>query len=445
MTVSVFGIWWVILLLTYYVNKRYEYLIFLVMLSFVFQASYVFVIGKADINAGIVTCFFVLINTLYSTRGKLKTVAWQRIMLLFVFWTLIISIVAPSLFKGMQIMGITNNEYDFHKFHWETVQLSASNISQCLTIILYALTVVSLYTKDKVVSNQEYQKIYLRVYSVVAILGLCNMALMFFHLPTELYQTVFHNEADIIGDTFVNRYYIGSFSKFISTFYEASYCGAYLAVSSILFLHYFDTSIFIKAFSLVLLAFNLSSTGFVTFLVLESLVIIQNFRRHIISKKRLTVYITLLIVAAILILFNSSIIDNLYAYTIGKTSSGSFNIRTKVDSIALQTLPQTHGLGLGMNSIQTYSLIPSLLAQVGVIGLLLYTFFVARCIKWASHITSEAIITQLMGIIIAQILSIQALNFCLFWQAIFAIAVVRADESTRTTVSGKVDMKGLHN
>lgn len=443
MTVSVFGIWWVLLLLTYYVKKRYEYLIFLVMLSFVFQASYVFTIGKTDINAGIVTCFFVLINTLYSTHGRLKTVAWQRTMFLFVFWTLIISIVAPSLFKGMQIMGITNNEYDFHKFHWETVQLSASNISQCLTIILYALTVVSLYTKDIVVTNKVYQKIYLRVYFIVAILGLCNMALMLFHLPTELYQTLFHNEADIIGATFVNRYYIGNFSKFIATFYEASYCGAYLAVSSILFLHYFDTSIFIKAFSLVLLASNLSSTGFVTFLAMEFLVIIQSFRRRTLSRNKLIIYITLLVAATLLVINNSSIFDNLYAYTIGKTSSGSFDLRTKVDSIALKTLPKTHGLGLGMNSIQTYSLIPSLLAQVGVIGLMFYSFFIARCIKWASHITGEAVVMQFIGIIIAQILSIQALNFCLFWQAIFAITTVRTNESIRkTTVTGTVVLRG---
>lgn len=427
MIVSVFGIWWIILLLAYYVIKKNDYLIFVIMLSFVFQASYVFAIGKVDINASIVTCLFALINSLYSTHGRMKAISWHRSMFWFVLWALIISIVAPTFFEGMQVMGITNNEYDFHKYHWETIQLSVSNISQCLTIILYALTAIAIYSREETISLRKYQNIYLRVYFIVAILGICNMTLMLFHLPTELYQTIFHNEVDIIGDTFVNRYYMGDFSKFFSTFYEASYCGAYLAVSATLFLHYFKTNTYIKILSLILLTLNLSSTGFVTFLILEFLVAILGLKRQRISKNTFMIYITLVIAAIILILSNSPIIDSLYSYTIGKTTSGSFNIRTRVDTIALQTLPRTYGLGLGMNSIQTYSLIPSLLAQVGVIGLLLYANFVIRCMKWASRARIEAIIIQLIGIIIAQILSIQALNFCLFWQAIFAITIVRVD------------------
>lgn len=54
--------------------------------------------------------------------------------------------------------------------------------------------------------------------------------------------------------------------------------------------------------------------------------------------------------------------------TLSKQDSDSYNDRTALDQAALQTVPQTYGLGVGWGSFRSSSLIPGLLANGGVFG-----------------------------------------------------------------------------
>jgi hypothetical protein len=70
--------------------------------------------------------------------------------------------------------------------------------------------------------------------------------------------------------------------------------------------------------------------------------------------------------------------DALITNTLSKTDSGSFFNRIAADLFALQLLPRTYWLGVGLGSNRASSLLPTLLSNVGIAGIVVFAVF---CLK----------------------------------------------------------------
>jgi hypothetical protein len=96
---------------------------------------------------------------------------------------------------------------------------------------------------------------------------------------------------------------------------------------------------------------------------------------------------------AVLILVWSPLRTSLASLTLDKTSSVSYFARTTRDLFSLKIALDTHGLGVGLGSNRTSSLLTSLVSNVGVAGLLVFLWMYFRLlsnakgtaiwIKWA--------------------------------------------------------------
>lgn len=60
--VSIFGIIWCLLIVFFFARNNIKYLIFLSIISFVFQSNYVFAIGCFTLNASVITCSALIVK-----------------------------------------------------------------------------------------------------------------------------------------------------------------------------------------------------------------------------------------------------------------------------------------------------------------------------------------------------------------------------------------------
>jgi hypothetical protein len=112
--------------------------------------------------------------------------------------------------------------------------------------------------------------------------------------------------------------------------------------------------------------------------------------------KRL-VYVVLLLAAplALALFASSGYREALLANTVSKSDSGSFINRTASDLYAIQLLIQTHWIGVGLGSNRGSSLVPTLLSNVGIVGVLTFGAFYIKLfarlpeehnwLKWAGY------------------------------------------------------------
>lgn len=245
--VSVFGSIWIALTI-YCFFKSEKALIKLILFSTVFQASYVLLVGTMDINASIVTCIAYILRKFINNQ-TIKIYPWGKRAIIYGLYLIFISIVAPNIFAGRQVTGITNNEYNFNTFHWTTIGFSFSNLAQPLTILLYILTGIFLYSSNERLNREELSKYLQRIFYFVAIAGIIPIVLKYFEFPTTTYEILIHNERDILGNTMLDIQTLGPITKFISTFYEASVCGAYLTA---MFYYFLYSEIHYKKITLVI-------------------------------------------------------------------------------------------------------------------------------------------------------------------------------------------------
>jgi hypothetical protein len=70
--------------------------------------------------------------------------------------------------------------------------------------------------------------------------------------------------------------------------------------------------------------------------------------------------------------------QTLTTHTVSKADQGSFINRTAADMYALQLLPDTHWIGLGLGSNRASSMLATLLSNVGIVGVLIFGTYVFR-------------------------------------------------------------------
>jgi hypothetical protein len=107
-------------------------------------------------------------------------------------------------------------------------------------------------------------------------------------------------------------------------------------------------------------------------------------------------WVLLLVIAPVVlaVFASSGYRETLITNTLSKTDSGSFFNRIAADIFALQLLPRTSWLGVGLGSNRASSLLPTLLSNVGVAGVLAFAVFSVKLfaklpkecawLKWAA-------------------------------------------------------------
>lgn len=411
-------------------------MIYLVIASFVFQPAWVFIIAGNDINCSLVTCS-VFILTYAMKHRKFIFSKLCKSMMIYSGYTLLISIVAPLLFSGLVITSMSNDGYNFNYFDTNVLGLSFSNITQPLSILLYSFTAVLLYSYCRNAEWAWFDKFFIRVFVFVWSVGMLHFVLVNVGLPITILRELFHNEYVIWGASIFDGMGGGdSFCHFMSTFAEPSYCGGYLSMCLMYFLfgdHKRKKELI--GMDLIALILNMSSTGFATACIGIFIYILIAIQNNKINNKFLVGIISFAIVGIICIVLIPGIGDAIYIKTIGKVSTGSAKLRNINNMFCWDVFIKTYGIGAGLNTVVSYSLVFSLLSQIGAIGTLLYIFFVLNVYGALGRINNKTIRNQVFYLltcsIIASVLSCSALNLCFFWQAICMMAIAVSSNDKR--------------
>jgi hypothetical protein len=120
-----------------------------------------------------------------------------------------------------------------------------------------------------------------------------------------------------------------------------------------------------------------------------------------------------------------------------KADSTSFQQRSFADYLALQIFTQTFGIGIGLGSHKANSLLLTLLSNTGLIGLILFGWFVFALLRWKSiYKSARASMAPavrpfqlcLLGLLAVHVISNPNLSVLTLWLLMGALLALQASE-----------------
>jgi hypothetical protein len=311
--------------------------------------------------------------------------------IVFVFFTMIWSFVAPFIFAGYPVfppeLGI-----DFSAIYGPSpLKFSEYNIALSIYMLFYVLTLLFIITTNW---NKNDLKILHRTFmiSFLIILVTSISQILNFILKTPDITTYLY--------TIVTREFrldmAGSFPRVQATYQEPSMFApfivgvySYYLYGTLKYKNLLHLTMTIVA--LILILFSASTTAYISTMILTFLVLCFNLPLRI---KNWMVYINLpraiiviIITAAMLLIFTGvifftigfdSFIFLINEFLINKPNTGSYKNRTIADLHALKLFIDTYGFGVGLGSNRPSSLLPYLLSQLGFVGTWLFLVFIHK-------------------------------------------------------------------
>ena len=387
---------------------RPERLLQMMILAQVFEAAAALIVGSLGVQPGLLPALtfmgFVLLQFLLGARYPGDRQAW-RVVRPFVFvagWALATSWLMPRLFEGQTYVW---PQKEIPPFVIEPLHPTTSNINQDIYLALNCALIVlgaCFFTRSRL-RLLSFLRTYLLSGLVVAAIAVWQFASKLAGVPFP--ATLFYSNP---GLAILTTQSFGAVPRINATFSEpaalAGYMAAIVCASGWIMLQgHRDTLVRLAFFAgLGTMALSTSTTGFVTLAIvavgLPVVALLKGDMRLMGRVLRVGIPVVVLLGLAffagdtLVPRFDSSISEVLGA-TLDKQHSSSYNDRTDTDLDSLTAAVQTYGLGTGWGSNRSSSLIPGILANIGVPGLLGLLWFgagIVRVVRRARRASASA-------------------------------------------------------
>ncbi|MEO6801804.1 MAG: hypothetical protein ABI197_01020 [Granulicella sp.] len=355
----------------------------LLIISGVFEAASAINIAERGIQPYYVVAAFIiargLINRFSGTRS-IPVVSQGKWLLAFGAISLVSAFVFPYIFAGTPIydpkIGI-----DDGLFNRPPLSFSLNNVVQASYLLLHIVTAFSILAIK--FSGKKTRLAFLWAFYIEAAFlvaeSFCQLVGITFPLFLVLNNpgySLWQLSGEING------------TRNPGTFAEPSLAGVFLVVYCIGFLAEYlagKGKAFRVIASLIASGLVASSSSLLTICLVPGALLLRYspFRFPYYVKvrqaKRIAWIATLLIIPVVLSLaVFSGYRELLTTLTISKGDSGSFINRTASDLYSLQLLIQTHGMGVGLGSNRSSSLLSTLVSNVGIAGTLAFLMFYCK-------------------------------------------------------------------
>jgi hypothetical protein len=362
---------------------RQDRLFGLLIIASVFQAASAINIGERGIQPYYVVAVFIIARAVMNrslgapVKARMPQASW---LLLFGAIAIASAFVLPFIFSGIPVydpkIGIDDSLIIHPPLHFGLNNLAQAGFLACHIATAFAILAIGG-------SSKKARKAYIWAFSIVALVVAAQSVCQLTGIPFPN-TLILNNPGYSLWDagSEVNG------TRNPGTFAEPSFAGSFLVMYCVGFLAEYLSGAG-RALPLIasLLASGLvaSSGSLFTLCLLAPLLLIRYFPLrlpwHVNLKriKRVSWVLLLTFAPAALALFASSgYRDALITNTLSKTDSGSFFNRIAADLFALQLLPRTYWLGVGLGSNRASSLLPTLLSNVGIAGIVVFAVF---CLK----------------------------------------------------------------
>jgi hypothetical protein len=379
----------------------------LAIITSVFEAGAALLIGGFGLQPGLVPglLFIAYIAVQYVLGMRYpgeRAVLWTMApLLLFLAYAVAGAFLLPDIFAG-EVMVWPQPSKELIGL-WEAMPLAptAGNITQSLYLVLNvtAALLCALFLTRRAIPYRGILTAYLMSGYLVVLLSLWQFAHEVAGLPFPSDILYSNSGWSIVSQKFDSMPRIqGPFTEPSALGYFMSgmaFCSLWLCIRG----HQIMRPLLLLALSVLTVLLSTSTTGIVVVAVGMPLVLVYAVRHGggpgLRRALRTVVMLSIgsLVAAAPLLILRPELLDGLsflMNMTLTKSEGDSFSERTGMDGDALQAAIDTFGLGTGWGSFRSSSLIPGVLANTGLVGLVLLVWFGVRVTRLTARAAAAA-------------------------------------------------------
>jgi hypothetical protein len=365
---------------------REESLLGLLIISSVFEAASAINIAERGIQPYYLVALFIIVRALLNRGLGIRSnrrMEHRNWLLLFTFIAIPSAFILPFIFAGTPVyapkIGI-----DDGLFIHPPLQFDLNNVIQATYLACHIGTAFSLLAIK--LSVTKVRKAFLWAFYIevffVSAESFCQLAGINFPLWLVLNNpgySLWENSQEVYG------------TRNPGTFAEPSLAGAFLVLYCVGFLVQYlaDAGRVFRVIMAMLASGLVASSSSIATLCLVPIPLLLRyspfrFPWHInLRRTKKIAWILAIVVGPLfaVLLFSSGYREVLTTLTVSKGDSGSFVNRTAADLYGLHLLVETHGIGVGLGSSRSSSLLTTLLSNVGIAGTLAFGAFYFKLLR----------------------------------------------------------------
>lgn len=385
---TIFGILWIFILL--YCFRRKKDIAFLTIISATLQCSNVFVIGSVGVGPQIITSIAFCIKMVINNKGRIRL--WKKSIS--TIFSIILTLYVYLLFISIK-NGVLND-----------------CIIKLIQLGIYLICFYFMFELGEKLTNEEIYSFVRKLTITVLIIGFIQFGITSGILPRlSIVGALLYNDPN----KEVVYYNTDNWLRFTSTYMEPSYYSGFLDGSFFYFLankehrknNYF---LLIVIFFQILLTF--SSTAYGGFALMGIV--------YFIFSKEMKFKFRLLLMAlagfAVMMLAFPNVMNSVI---FKKFSGQSYAGRNPQIMRAMEMFKKSPIIGNGYKTARGSSIIETMLAETGIIGLSLYILLVISfvlLIKNYKKITYTFMAgLAVLSVIFTQLIAVPDLDICTFW------------------------------
>lgn len=423
---TAFGAVWVLLLFFAVIKNMRPMLTTLVLFSCVFQSANVFVIKGQGIGPQVITsavaCLYFLVSKLSEKKVCIsKTWITTRKILVILFAYIILNSVRAGTLR--------------------------TNILRIVQLSIYFLCFAVMEETGKYLNGKYVYKtlkkmsIFILVVGIVQVLATTNIISRHW-----LLREIFWNDSSLTGGEVVQFMWpYGSYFRFFSTYMEPSYFVGFSIGALFYFFNYKknrvkDMPLIIALTFATILSF--SSAGYGALLI-AGIVYIALSRE---GKIKIIALVGGLCGFFILYFCFYNVLDSV---VFSKMSSASAHARITWNLEAIQKFRSSPIWGVGYKNCRASSLFYTILAELGIVGFILYVLFILSIIypaftkRGQGRVGDEYIglTFSIIGVIASQMVAVPDFDICTFWMWMYFLGLIIGRNNNRSQRIAKVELR----
>lgn len=425
MQLNIFGIIWG-LLLVWSFAKPINIIGKLYLWSFVFQASCILTIGTQTINVSVVTGLVLIIRCLIQFAGKIEVNKVTKSWMMFFCIAVIVSLIASKAFVGIEIFS--GYEANGRNILTLTPYDGTTGLYRFIILLVYILASTLLPEVLKRLSCEDVIRQFSQIIAFVLCIGVLQYSITLIKNESlgQIYNLLLYTDTTTFNG--VLSYFRRP--RLFATFIEPSYCAIFLTAAFWACLLIDDKYRMKKYCPIILIEIFLtfSSTAYAT-LILGAVIYLAVEKKY---KALRNIFLGSIVFAIVIVATGAY--NTIYETIFEKLSTNSGMTRSAWDQVAWNNFVETKGIGMGYRTIRANSMLINILGQIGVIGLLSFSYAIWATLRDSiKYLKSNEIggvcrfsSSFLLVSLIAQIIACPDLDNSVLWLAI-SITVIISD------------------
>lgn len=385
---------------------------------YVLAASAAFPASAAVVVAGNALTPFALLGllaavTLLFDRRRIRAGRGRSMLLVFVLWSLVVTIVGPKLFAGMAVLS-PRDGIDNAVVAPARLAFSVSSLAQAVYLLVGALVVLFLARSG---ARSTVAAVPLAIgtglsalSAVFSMAGIAWPHEFFDTNPNVLYSDTSDGGSSRLRGIFNEPSELAGFSLGAAAFFAVAAARS-RGWGRVLYAGF-------GALAVVNLGLSSSGTAAVGVVVFAAFAAVAIFVHLIRSNGRSVPYVLFAVIvgAAAAVAFGAQTIGWIDQIVNGKVGSDSYLTRTASDLFSLRLAAETGGIGVGLGVNRPSSLLTMLISSVGVIGVVAFAAFAFSVARGAlATPAAQPAFWSLVALLIAKSVSLPDLSTPLLW------------------------------